>query len=196
MAERMTARKKQAMEMRRRIQSVALDLFDRDGFENVSVEQIAQAAGCSVGNIYHYFKGKDELAVQVTGPVDATYLELEEAYDKSGMSAAEKLIDFVGQSLIVSSQEEVLYKSFIHSLKHPEQGILAFRQERVYFRLLKKLIAASLAEGSLSAQWSEEELFEELVALHRGILFQWRIEEGSFDLSPFGQRMARRLLHL
>ena len=46
------------MEMRRRIQETALDLFDREGFENVSVEEIAQAAGCSVGNIYHYFKSR------------------------------------------------------------------------------------------------------------------------------------------
>ena len=33
MAERITARKRQAMEMRRRIQETALDLFDREGFE-------------------------------------------------------------------------------------------------------------------------------------------------------------------
>ena len=50
MEKQLTARKRQALEMRSRIQNVALDLFDRDGFENVSVEQIAQAAGCSVGN--------------------------------------------------------------------------------------------------------------------------------------------------
>ena len=66
MEKQLTARKRQALEMRSRIQNVALDLFDRDGFENVSVEQIAQAAGCSVGNIYHYFKSKDELIIHVT----------------------------------------------------------------------------------------------------------------------------------
>ena len=80
MAERITARKRQAMEMRRRIQETALDLFDREGFENVSVEEIAQAAGCSVGNIYHYFKSKDELAIQLTQHVDEAYQVLEQAY--------------------------------------------------------------------------------------------------------------------
>ena len=65
------------MEMRRRIQETALDLFDREGFENVSVEEIAQAAGCSVGNIYHYFKSKDELAIQLTQHVDEAYQVLE-----------------------------------------------------------------------------------------------------------------------
>ena len=85
------------MEMRRRIQETALDLFDREGFENVSVEEIAQAAGCSVGNIYHYFKSKDELAIQLTQHVDEAYQVLEQAYladtDRSGR---EKLLDFVG----------------------------------------------------------------------------------------------------
>ena len=80
MAGRMTSRKKQALETRARIQNVALDLFDREGFENVSVEEIARAAGCSTGNIYHYFKSKDELAIQVTSRVDAAYLELEQEY--------------------------------------------------------------------------------------------------------------------
>ena len=76
MAKRMTARKKQALEMKARIQKAALDLFDREGFDHVSVEEIAQAAGCSVGNIYHYFRGKDELAIQVTSHVDEAYLDL------------------------------------------------------------------------------------------------------------------------
>ena len=68
MSQKLTQRKQQAMEMRSRIQAVALDLFDRESFANVSVEEIAQAAGCSVGNIYHYFKSKDELLIQVTDP--------------------------------------------------------------------------------------------------------------------------------
>ena len=44
MAERMTARKRQALEMRGRIQSAALDLFDREVFDYVSVEEIALTA--------------------------------------------------------------------------------------------------------------------------------------------------------
>lgn len=125
MAERMTARKRQALEMRSRIQSAALDLFDKEGFENVSVEEIAQAAGCSVGNIYHYFKSKDELAIQVTSHVDDAYRELETGYlSDTAHSAREKLLDFVGRSLEISVSDPVLYKAFIHGLRYPEQRVL------------------------------------------------------------------------
>ena len=113
----LTSRKKQAMEMRSRIQAVALELFDKEGFENVSVEQIAQAAGCSVGNIYHYFKSKDELVIQVTSSVDAQYSVLEESYlaDEAN-SWHDKLLDFVGQALVISANDPSLYRSFIHGI--------------------------------------------------------------------------------
>lgn len=195
MAERMTTRKKQAMEMRSRIQAVALDLFDKEGFENVSVEEIAQSAGCSVGNIYHYFKSKDELAIQVTSSVDAAYTELEKDYLADEKTPArDKLIDFVGQSLQISIQEPVLYKSFIHGLKYPEQGVLKKGEKRVYFSLLHELVCACQSEGSISTDYDADDIVEQLVVLHRGMLFEWRIYEQSFDLITRGRDMANILL--
>ena len=152
------------MEMRRRIQETALDLFDREGFENVSVEEIAQAAGCSVGNIYHYFKSKDELAIQLTQHVDEAYQVLEQAYladtDRSGR---EKLLDFVGRSLEISVRDEVLYKAFIHGLRYPEQGVLKGSEKRVYYRLLGELVDLCRREGSIRQELITAEVVEELV---------------------------------
>lgn len=119
MKKELTPRKRQAIEMRAKIQSAALTLFNREGFENVSVEEIAQTVGCSVGNIYHYFKSKDELAIQVTQMVDEAYTALEEEYlaDRE-TSGREKLLDFVGRSLEISASDEMLYKAFIHGLRY------------------------------------------------------------------------------
>ena len=183
------------MEMCRRIQETALDLFDREGFENVSVEEIAQAAGCSVGNIYHYFKSKDELAIQLTQHVDEAYQVLEQAYladtDRSGR---EKLLDFVGRSLEISVGDEVLYKAFIHGLRYPEQGVLKGSEKRVYYRLLGELVDLCRREGSIRQELTTAEVVEELVTLHRGMLFEWRIYEGGFPLAQRGRRMAEHLL--
>lgn len=195
MPEKMTARKQQAMQMRTRIQKAALDLFDKEGFENVSVEQVAHAVGCSVGNIYHYFKSKDELALQVTDSVDRIYLELEKEYAADAESAAyDKLMDFVGQTLRISTEDELLYKCFIQGLKYPEQGTLKDSDKRVYHRMLRQLVAACQAEGSISTAYSVAEVVEMLVTLHRGMLFEWRIYEEKFDLVQRGRKMAAALL--
>ena len=195
MAKRITARKKQALETRGRIQSVALDLFDRNGFENVSVEEIAQAAGCSVGNIYHYFKSKDELVLQVTDHVDAAYLELEKDYAADTKSSArDKLLDFVGRTLTISVNEEVLYKSLIHALRYPGQGALKIKDSRVWFRMLREFIDACKREGSVRADEPTDEILAALVTLHRGMLMQWRIEEGAFPIEERGRRIAAAYL--
>ena len=195
MAGKLTPRKQQALQMRNRIQKVALDLFDKEGVENVSVEQIAQEVGCSVGNIYHYFKSKDELALQVTANVDRIYLDLDAKYraDKN-TSAYDKLLDFICQALHISAEEEVLYKAFVQGLKYPEQGALKDSDKRVYHNMLRAMVADCQREGSISRDYSVAEVVQMLVAFHRGMLFEWRVYESSFDLVGRGRRMVQALL--
>lgn len=195
MKKELTPRKRQAIEMRAKIQSAALTLFNREGFENVSVEEIAQAVGCSVGNIYHYFKSKDELAIQVTQMVDEAYTALEEEYltDRE-TSGREKLLDFVGRSLEISASDEMLYKAFIHGLRYPEQAVLQKNDKRVYYRLLRELVDLCQEEGSIHPSYDPDCLVEDLVVLHRGTLFEWRIYQEGFDIAKQGRRMADALL--
>ena len=195
MKKELTPRKRQAIEMRAKIQSAALTLFNREGFEYVSVEEIAQTVGCSVGNIYHYFKSKDELAIQVTQMVDEAYMALEEEYlaDRE-TSGREKLLDFVGRSLEISASDEMLYKAFIHGLRYPEQAVLQKNDKRVYYRLLRELVDLCQREGSIHPSYDPDCLVEDLVVLHRGTLFEWRIYQEGFDIAKQGRRMADALL--
>lgn len=195
MKKELTPRKRQAIEMRAKIQSAALTLFNREGFENVSVEEIAQTVGCSVGNIYHYFKSKDELAIQVTQMVDEAYTTLEEEYlEDRETSGRERLLDFVGRSLEISASDEMLYKAFIHGLRYPEQAVLQKNDKRVYYRLLRELVDLCQEEGSIHPSYDPDCLVEDLVVLHRGTLFEWRIYQEGFDIAKQGRRMADALL--
>jgi AcrR family transcriptional regulator len=47
--------------VRTRIVDAARRLFNRNGFEQVSIDQIMGAAGLTRGGFYHYFKSKDAL---------------------------------------------------------------------------------------------------------------------------------------
>lgn len=46
---------------RQKIINTALELFSRQGFEKTSVREITKAAGISLGLMYNYFSGKEEL---------------------------------------------------------------------------------------------------------------------------------------
>ncbi|BDZ65600.1 TetR family transcriptional regulator [Agromyces mangrovi Wang et al. 2018] len=49
--------------VRARISEVAVDLFDEHGFEHVTVEQIAAAAGISARSFHRYFPAKEDAVI-------------------------------------------------------------------------------------------------------------------------------------
>lgn len=54
-------------EVRERIVHSARRLFNRHGFENVTLDQIMSGAGLTRGGFYSYFKSKSDLYVEVLG---------------------------------------------------------------------------------------------------------------------------------
>ena len=44
---------------------IAEDMFREKGFQNSDMREIAQKSGIAVGTIYHYYKNKEELYIQV-----------------------------------------------------------------------------------------------------------------------------------
>ena len=82
----------------------------------------------------------------------------------------------------------------LYGLRYPEQRVLQKNDSRVYFRVLLELVTLCQEEGSIHPSHDPDQVVEELVVLHRGALFEWRIYEGRFDLPQLGRRMARQLL--
>jgi TetR/AcrR family transcriptional regulator, transcriptional repressor for nem operon len=70
---------------RDRLVQVATDLFHRQGYENVSLSDVARESGVLQGNIYYYFKTKRLLAIAVLetwqNQVATALTALEEKHD-------------------------------------------------------------------------------------------------------------------
>jgi len=58
-------RELQKQDRERRIVSAARRLFDRKGYANTSMEEIADRAELAVGTLYNYFRAKDELLLTI-----------------------------------------------------------------------------------------------------------------------------------
>lgn len=56
-------RERNKVERRRRLEDVAIELFERDGFDKTTIEQIAAAAGLAPRTFFSYFASKDDLVV-------------------------------------------------------------------------------------------------------------------------------------
>jgi AcrR family transcriptional regulator len=73
MENRPLPRRQRHEEGRARLLEAALRVLSRKGFEGTSVEDVCRAAGYSKGGFYFYFRGKDDVLLQlVEGLVDGS----------------------------------------------------------------------------------------------------------------------------
>jgi AcrR family transcriptional regulator len=63
-------RSRKGVETRSRLVSAAKEVFERDGFLDARISDIAERAGLSHGSFYHYFESKEEVFREVAAEVD------------------------------------------------------------------------------------------------------------------------------
>lgn len=68
-------RARKRAETHARIQSAALSLFLRDGFDAVTLDHIAEAADVSRRSLFHYFGSKEEIVLSAKGGLGALLAE-------------------------------------------------------------------------------------------------------------------------
>src|SRR6202163_2490412 len=79
---------------RTRLIETAMKLAYRNGFRETSLADIAEASHVPVGNVYYYFKTKEELGEAVVERRLAQFRELREKMDRLS-SPKERLLAFV-----------------------------------------------------------------------------------------------------
>src|SRR6202049_3913698 len=90
-----TGMRKPQPDKRTRLIETAMKLAHRNGFRETSLADIAEAAHVPVGNVYYYFKTKEELGEAVVERRLAQFRELREEIDRLS-SPKERLLAFVG----------------------------------------------------------------------------------------------------
>src|SRR5215212_6048686 len=79
------ARRARAEHRSAQLLGAAARLMERDGSQAVSMQAVATEAGVSVGLIYRYFGGKDDLLLAViVGVLDSFATRVPEAVDAAG----------------------------------------------------------------------------------------------------------------
>lgn len=107
------------MDTKNLIAQTALRLFIKQGFTDVSVNEIIGEAGVTKGGFYHYYKSKDTLILYVFNTFIAGYFQEIEADLNSGQwTASEKLRRFFDHM--------VCYDDHLH--KHMGGNKVDFRQ--------------------------------------------------------------------
>jgi AcrR family transcriptional regulator len=172
-----TKRQEQALETKDRIYAAAIDLMDREGFENITIADISKKAGVSVGAFYHYFTSKNDILAEIFHKADEYFSTQVISGLKMG-SIPEKIVEYFDHyaKFNVSSGVELTQQLFNPKIK------FFIRKDRPMVTILEDLIQEGQQRKEIRADEDPEELSRFLFVMARGIVFEWSVYDGSYDL--------------
>ena len=164
--------KKNARNTRGKIVEAAWQLFYEQGYEDTTVEEIIESSHTSKGSFYHYFDGKDALLSTLSDLFDQKYLALQEAMDPA-MPAMDKLL-FLNRALFRMIENSVSMDLLARLLStqlvtNGERHLLDHK--RIYYRLLRRIIAEGQAAGQLSQGRSVNDMVKVYALCERALLY-------------------------
>jgi AcrR family transcriptional regulator len=192
----LTPRQKQARESRQKIYDAAVELFDKKGYENVTIEQICEKAGFSTGNFYVYFKSKDQIIMEQFQGIDEYYEKIiadipeeEDTIEKLRffLAAGMRYVADLGVKMI-----RVIYYSQIGPVQKRKSYIVSGK--RYLYKVTYSLVEEGQGRGEIRKDMDSHELAELIIKCHRGVIYDWCAKRGAYDLRKEGDRVFGLLL--
>lgn len=153
---------------------IAMQMFKKKGYKNVSVDEIVQACNSSKGSFYHHFKSKAEILNEHFALADKFY---EQLYTElpTNLSPKERLHLFLKNVFIYLEQtfgREFL--SVIYSTSLESEAHLYFRNpNRKLFMLFEALIAEVVEASPTKPSLSLKQLKLAFIQLAMGVIYYW-----------------------
>ncbi|SFI90036.1 transcriptional regulator, TetR family [Paenibacillus sp. UNC496MF] len=156
-----TRRKQMTEDMKAAIRQSAAELFAEQGYEHVTMREIAKRAGCSHTAIYLYFKNKEELLQHIAIP---SLLELERGFreelEKADASPLECLMAVCGRYVVFclssGSLHTVLFMSGSVRVDDPAPALeINVIRNRLFATMrdsLNRVVPPAEAEGGESGE--------------------------------------------
>ena len=157
----MNKRQQQAQESKEKIFQAALALFEKYGYDQVTIEDICQSAGVSKGLFYNYFPSKMSLAWTAVQPLEEKYQQLAASF-RPGQPATEKLCRFMRCMLESTFYDSTIQKhARLNYAREINGGTpLIFDQNRFAFRLLTQIVKEGQATGEFSSRLPADTLVQ------------------------------------
>ncbi|PKM83259.1 MAG: TetR/AcrR family transcriptional regulator [Firmicutes bacterium HGW-Firmicutes-14] len=182
-------RKEQAIETKKKIYETAGRLFKKNGFDNVSVDSIVEAAGVSKGSFYVHFHSKGSLitalGADLVAKVDSEY----KSYFESSLSEkkatdllilfAEKIAEVIahtlGYDLIKCTYQAQLTRTI------NLESTLSYNRD--VYQIFEKIISRGIQQGEFRHDLDIGTVANHCVMSIRGLTFEWCIRYPDFNLT-------------
>ena len=187
--------KKSTRNTKSRIVDAAWKLFYEQGYENTTVEEIIALSATSKGSFYHYFGSKDDLLGSLAYLFDEKYEEL--AGGAVGEKNAIDALLYLNKELFAMIENRIdisLLSRLLSTQLTVQGGKQLLDRDRVYFKLLRRIVAEGQARGEITDGQSAGEIVRLYAMMERGLLYDWCLRGGDYSLTAYAEKALPLLL--
>jgi AcrR family transcriptional regulator len=173
-----TKRQEQARETKNRIYASAIELMEQQGFDNITIADISEKAGVSVGAFYHYFSSKNDILAEIFHRADeyfSTQVVHSLSQEANVPEQIVKYFDYYAKFNLMSGVETT------QQLFNPKIKFFIM-EDRPMFEILLALILKGQEKNEIRGNIDAKELVRYLFVMARGLVFDWSLHNGEYDL--------------
>ena len=193
---KLTDRQKQAIATHQKIYKTALRLFQKEGFDRVTVDEICEKAGVSKGTFYIYFASKEQVVLDLFSMADKIYDDflaeelaaVDNPLDKM-LLLGRKALNYIKDMGIDVIQ--VTYRTRISFNKAVNSGAY---ENRSLYQIVEGLVEDALARGFIREDLTADDITRLVLRCLTGVVYDWCVAKGNFELVNEGEKAFRVLL--
>ena len=182
--------RKSSNQTKSRIVTAAWKLFYQYGYDNTTIDDIAELSQTSKGSFYHYFNSKDDLLGSLSDLFDKKYEELEQTMDAS-MSPIDKLL-YMNQEMFLMIENTVsvsLLSQLFSSQLISQREKHLLNPDRTYYKLLRQLAIEGKEQGLFRSDLSVNDITKAYAIFERAMMYDWCISDGNYSICQYSQKM-------
>lgn len=188
----MTARQAQAALTREKIFDAAVSLFNEKPFERVTIREICKKADVAVGTFYIYYASKYAILSEFYRKADEFFAQMDIS-DKNGISALQKILELIKVQLqsgkFLYHKIDFLKRLYIYQMTSDNGYFLS--EERPFYIQMHKIVQSGQKSGEIRTDMTSREISWRILRFSRGILFDWCLRGGKYDLDKVAVREMR-----
>lgn len=163
-------------------------MMSKKGFDNISIKGISKSAGVSVGSFYYYFNSKEDILLYIFHKADDYF---NKNIDKFKLdAAADSVIEF-----FLHYAKYINFSGIDFAKKLYNTDNKSFiNHDRAMFQIFFTIIKNGQENGEIIQTMTAEEICNYLFIAARGVVFEWCLHDGKYDLESAMVDYINRLI--
>lgn len=191
--EKQGRRERNKIRCRQRILRASRQLFSAKGYEETTMDDVAERSEVSKATLYNYFPGKDSLLMGIAEAELEQIREMIEGELAEEPSALERLRRVLEASVLDSMCYISLSRKISYLNSCEDSGMFATRLEMV--RILRGLVCQAQDAGELRRDMDADDITELVMGLYLITQFQW-VHLERHPVSYWTERLDRAFLRV